>query len=431
MTTGKRLNEAPDDAPIPSKMKKYNDSFDDYISNGVEVINIILEGSPDSIPFPPLFVYQLLDKRETIYGYKGLKINIYLTKACLHPYVQIEYTEKLTDALDLDNIFDNLFNRKYEKHLESFKQRIKEDSKYAPKGKIISSFDLDEHYEIYKIQACTMKEVSNNLQALMFLFIEGLSFIDCDPYWNYYLLYKVSKDEEFTLIGYTTTYESHQAVDKYRARISQMLVLPSFQLKGFGAQILSSIYQDLRKDTACFEITAEDPSDNFMALRDIYIAKTLITEVRLNCFKELKDGKKIDASNYKNFSLTEKEITAIRKEYKFTKVDVEQCFEMIVYANLDKEDEEAVRQFRIGVKKRFFIMHKETLLPNERLNKINEGKIKNPVIIVETMEDEEEIETEKMPEVPLSQRKEILHAHYNESIAWYTKLTPKILPLLC
>ncbi len=35
-----------------------------------------------------------------------------------------------------------------------------------------------------------MEELSNNLQATMMMFIDGLSFIDLDPYWNYYLLYK-------------------------------------------------------------------------------------------------------------------------------------------------------------------------------------------------------------------------------------------------
>eukprot|EP00826_Nyctotherus_ovalis_P027743 TRINITY_DN2170_c0_g5_i9.p1 TRINITY_DN2170_c0_g5~~TRINITY_DN2170_c0_g5_i9.p1 ORF type:complete len:275 (+),score=70.24 TRINITY_DN2170_c0_g5_i9:458-1282(+) len=274
-----------------------------------------------------------------------------------------------------------------------------------------------------------MEEISINLQAVMMFFIDGLSFIDHDPYWHYYLLYRVCKKKDFTLIGYATTYESHQSAIKYRTRISQMLILPLFQRKGFGAQILASIYRDLRNDPSCFEITVEDPSDEFLAMRDFNSIKILLGEGKFSCFKELGVGKKITAENLAKFKLSKEELKSIQKEFKLTKVEVEQCFEMVKFALLDQSDEEAVRLFRIVVKKRLFLMHKESLIPDERLIKMKKGIINKPIIVFEGIY-EEDVEPDKIQGISLSDRKKLLDCYYSECIGSYKTLAPKLLTLL-
>jgi len=45
--------------------------------------------------------------------------------------------------------------------------------------------------------------------------------------------------------------------------------LPPYQRKGHGRRLLTAIYEDLRKDSRVQDVTAEDPSDDFVALRDL------------------------------------------------------------------------------------------------------------------------------------------------------------------
>lgn len=83
-----------------------------------------------------------------------------------------------------------------------------------------------------------------NFQSVLMFFIDGLSFIEVDPYWTYYILYKKSqcpatKIFAYSIMGYATTYEFWEHGDsECRTRISQFLILPPFQSKGFGTELL-------------------------------------------------------------------------------------------------------------------------------------------------------------------------------------------------
>ena len=81
-----------------------------------------------------------------------------------------------------------------------------------------------------------------NFQSLLIFFIDGLSFIKLDPYWNYYILYeKKSIDHKFfySIVGYATTYEYWNMLkNQYKARISQFLIFNPYQGKGFGTSLL-------------------------------------------------------------------------------------------------------------------------------------------------------------------------------------------------
>lgn len=89
--------------------------------------------------------------------------------------------------------------------------------------------------------ACT------NFQSLLIFFIDGLSFIKLDPYWNYYILYKKEAVEGklcHSVVGYATTYDSWRDAEVLcKTRISQFLIIPSYQSKGFGTQLLDVLHQ--------------------------------------------------------------------------------------------------------------------------------------------------------------------------------------------
>ena len=73
---------------------------------------------------------------------------------------------------------------------------------------------------------------------------------------------------KYALAGYTTVYEYYAYPANKRPRISQMLVLPSFQRMGVGTKTLNIITEFYLSRSDIVDITVEDPSDDFIRLRD-------------------------------------------------------------------------------------------------------------------------------------------------------------------
>lgn len=63
-------------------------------------------------------------------------------------------------------------------------------------------------------------------------------------------------------------YEYYAYPDKKRPRISQMLVLPPFQKRGLGSKMLNVTTDFYISQPKVVDITVEDPSDDFIRLRD-------------------------------------------------------------------------------------------------------------------------------------------------------------------
>ncbi len=116
---------------------------------------------------------------------------------------------------------------------------------------------------------------------------------------------------------------------------------------------------------------------------------------------------------------------------------------MVKFAKIDREDEEMKKKFRVEVKKRLFVMEKESLCPNERMEKLARGVIPQPVVIFEGrteaynnrlgaakegVEEEEEAEMESL-EVAPEQRKMMLEGLYQECVTWYEKMRGKLAAL--
>jgi histone acetyltransferase 1 len=99
------------------------------------------------------------------------------------------------------------------------------------------------------------------MQSLLPFFIDGASVIEPSPFWQYFIIY----DEETSdLLAYATVYEAHISAVKFRAKISQVLVLPPYQKQGLGSQIYRGIYDYYRlKEDNCFQIIVEDSAEDF------------------------------------------------------------------------------------------------------------------------------------------------------------------------
>ena len=93
----------------------------------------------------------------------------------------------------------------------------------------------------------------------------------------------------YAVVGYSTVYEYYAYPDKKRPRIAQFLVLPPFQRRGLGAQLLRSIYRYYQTSPSVVDITVEDPSDDFMLLR-FYVDSCLCRKLDSFSPENLKKG---------------------------------------------------------------------------------------------------------------------------------------------
>ncbi|CAF2005129.1 unnamed protein product [Rotaria magnacalcarata] len=124
-----------------------------------------------------------------------------------------------------------------------------------------------------------------------------------------------------------------------------VLILPPCQRKGHGRRLLTAIYNDLRKDSRVQDITAEDPSDEFVALRDL-VALEL-------CHKYLPDLFSKEASIKMN-RLTKEMIDKAPDISKLTKQETRRVHEMCFYQAINENDEKKMKRFRLLVKQRLF-----------------------------------------------------------------------------
>lgn len=222
------------------------------------------------------------------------------------------------------NINPVAFHKKSE--FEQAINQLPED--WTPPGKLIKSIEHDgdyyvDTYEVWQgsLADPAVKQLVNRIQICVLFYIEGGSFIGKDAdgndepdysldRWNVYFIYKkaqVKSANQYTFVGYSTVYDFWRfepptpptspgteviqpKVDDawelptgsmpyrdmpHRARISQFVILPPFQGKGFGATLYNTIFQVQSMDASTKEITVEDPNEAFDLLRDLCDLKYL------------------------------------------------------------------------------------------------------------------------------------------------------------
>lgn len=189
------------------------------------------------------------------------------------------------------------------------------------------------------------REYHKRLQTFLMWFIETASFIDVDDdRWDFFLVFeKYNKDGEtlFATVGYMTVYNYYVYPDKTRPRVSQMLILPPFQGEGHGAQLLEAVHMFYCNLHKVQDITAEDPSENYVKLRDYVLVKLCQTLPSFSTDK-LPLGFSDDMS------------TEAREKFKINKKHARRVYEILRLRVTDMSDETKARDYRLEVKKRLF-----------------------------------------------------------------------------
>jgi histone acetyltransferase 1 len=129
----------------------------------------------------------------------------------------------------------------------------------------ISSFVVqgEEHsYSILQLHNGSSELYSQLLQKLVPFLIEGGTEIDAqDSKWQIYLLVEESllggSAAERMLVGFCTCYAFpiFPSLEKSRLRLSQFIILPSFQRRGLGAAFYSNLLQYFRALPSVIELT--------------------------------------------------------------------------------------------------------------------------------------------------------------------------------
>lgn len=318
--------------------------------------------------FHPAFSHQFFGDNETIFGYNNLEVQLYYHSGSLLTYMGLkhdgEVNSTVLDGVEPDPVL-SVIAEKYPAgcltNLDEFMAKLPEEAKFSPMGEVLHSYKRnDVEYEIYKADITTprLEDYHERLQTFLLWFIDASSYIDSDDErWRYFFVFEIRKEAGNTLysiVGYMTVYQYYAYPDKIRPRISQMLILPPFQKQGHGAQLLQTVDDFFIKDPQVLDITVEDPSYDFLRLRD-YIDALGCSKLSSFAPENLCGG------------FNEKMVEQARKELKINKVQCRRVYEILRLRATDLSNAEEYRSYRLDVKNRLNVPFQKEKADLEKL----------------------------------------------------------------
>ncbi|XP_038046016.1 histone acetyltransferase type B catalytic subunit-like [Patiria miniata] len=344
-------------------------------SNGVIELKLVREEADvfdDGKIFRPEFTHQLFGQSENIFGYKGLRVQLYFTAGRLMPYLHMTCTEKvnskLFDGVKADDVLKTIIDKLEIKpldNLDKFLNLISDDASFKPTGDLLHAYSVEgegptRHFEIYTndITVPGFHAYHERLQTFLWWYIDAASYIDTDDEkWVYYTIfekYTVGGNKRYAIAGYATAYRYYAYPDLTRPRISQVLILPPFQRMGHGVQLLDTMNTHFRNDTKVLDITVEDPSEDFVRLRD---------------FLDCRDCMKLPAferHNLENGFSVDMEKQALEK-LKLCKKQVRRVYEILRLRETDARDPAEMKAYRLDIKRRLNVPFQKQKCDQEKM----------------------------------------------------------------
>ena len=332
--------------------------------------NMNLENS-----FQPTYTYELFSN-EIIHGYKGLKILISLTPKTLFAHINIQYTEKQEVNDDIENIFAEHFKERFTRNKANFISKLNEEKDKTPKGKLIYT---ENNRRIYNIDILKDDYTDENysIQALCTFFIDAASFIPIETnFWGYFLIIENldnnnDKIENWKTLGICSYKNFHIELYKYFTMLSQFFILPPYQRKGLGTFLLEHIYKYLfKEDKNCLEIMTEDPSIEFILMRDYTICKIITNEKLIDDLIKLIEEHSIQTKEaFGKFYLNKEDTTKIVKYVKLQENLITRAIEIMKYG-LVINSKELLLLFEKEKKDNMTKMFKENSIENSKAKRV-------------------------------------------------------------
>ena len=325
--------------------------------------------------FQPTYTYELFSN-EIIHGYKGLKILISLTPKTLFAHINIQFAEKQEVNDDVENILAEHFKERFTRNKATFIEKLNEEKNKTPKGKLIYT---EKNRKIYNIDILKDNFIDENysMQALCTFFIDAASFIPIETnFWGYFLVIENlddtnDKNENWKTLGFSSYKNFHIELYKYFTMISQFFILPPNQRKGLGTFLLENIYKYLfKEDKSCLEIMTEDPSIEFILMRDYTICKIITNEKLIDNLINLIDEHSIQTKEaFEKFHLTKDETTKIVKHIKLQENLLTRAIEIMKYG-LVINSKELLLLFEKEKKDNMEKMFKENSIENAKAKRV-------------------------------------------------------------
>ncbi|KAK9101154.1 hypothetical protein Scep_024584 [Stephania cephalantha] len=328
-------------------------------------------GSESSFRVDPIDLNQFFGDIGRIYGYKDLKVNVWFSSISFRAYADITYQSTsdggkgVTELMPaLQKIFGESLLEKRDDFLQSFSTDFHYIRNIISNGEVFILMHPREAMAcliIRWMESFPVGELYSRLVPLALLLVDGSSPIDVtDPKWEIYL--EVEKkttqqgDTNVRLLGFAVVYRFYRYPDNSRLRISQILVLPNCQGNGHGWRLLKVI-NSVAVSENVYDLTVEEPSDYLQHVR------TCIDIQRLLAFEPVKPAVSSVASQLKERKLSKRTsgiqfdpptavVNAVRETLKITKKQFLQCWEVLIYLDIDQNDRNCMENYRILVSER-------------------------------------------------------------------------------
>ncbi|KAG2333237.1 hypothetical protein Bca52824_004417 [Brassica carinata] len=324
-------------------------------------------GSPDVSCVTPVDLNDFFDGDGKIYGYQGLKIiNVWINSISLHSYADITYqstTNGDKGITDLKSALQNIFGETIVDSKDEFLQTFSTEKDFirnmVSNGEVIHSGVIDgssinAQVAPSDLQVVLRMEIGSpnagllysRLVPLVLLFVDGSNPIDVtDPDWHLYLLIQKKEDKEeplYQIVGFTAIYKFYRYPDRLRMRLSQILVLPSFQGKGFGSYLMEVVNKVAVAENV-YDLTVEEPSEKFQHIRTCIDINRLLAFDPIkpaidSAIETLTKGKLSKKAHIPRFTPPSNAIEKVREALKINKKQFLKCWEILIYLALDPID---------------------------------------------------------------------------------------------
>lgn len=240
----------------------------------------------------------------------------------------------------------------------------------SPTGTTNDSNTCKKKFQIFHANYATkgFDQFQGQMQTLVMWFIESANMIDFeDPRWDCFMIFEkfnpsnsedseatsVSTEDRYYFAGYATVYRYYAYPDRTRPRVSQMLMLPPYRRNGLGTTVLQSIYDFYKKQPATLDMTAEDPDEEFISMRDLLDCKNC-RELPSFQPERLKEG------------WCEEMAKEAQEKLKLCRRQSRKVYEILKLKITDRSDEEEYKNYRLEIKNRLNIPNQKQRIDIDR-----------------------------------------------------------------
>lgn len=234
-----------------------------------------------------------------------------------------------------------------------------------------NDFKSKKKFQIFHANSSTkgFMQYQSRMQTTVMWFIESANMIDFeDPRWDCFMVFEkynpstsegdeedrgVSTEDRYYFAGYATVYRYFVYPDRTRPRVSQMLIMPPYRRNGLGTTLLQSIYDYYMKQPATLDITAEDPDEEFISMRD-----------QLDC----RNCQKLPMFQLEKLKLgwSEEMAREAQEKLKLCRRQSRKVYEILKLKITDKSEEKEYTDYRLEIKNRLNIPNQKQRIDIDR-----------------------------------------------------------------